>query len=78
MDLVQDVPLAMCDRRSVQDDDWLPYDRIDESGVGEGMWLKYRPWHRWYWLPNMSNRDVVLFQSWDSEMLTFGGEHPFT
>lgn len=80
--MVEDVPLAMCDRSSVQFADWLPYDRIDDTGPGEGMWLKQREWHKWYWYSQMTKHDVILFQSWDSEAPEFqgrqscGGERP--
>ncbi|KAM0456587.1 hypothetical protein ACHAPV_005093 [Trichoderma viride] len=74
--VVEDVPLAMCDRSSVQFADWLPYDRIDDTGPGEGMWLKQREWHKWYWYSQMTKHDVILFQSWDSEAPEFQGHTP--
>ncbi|KAH8813003.1 hypothetical protein F5884DRAFT_879184 [Xylogone sp. PMI_703] len=76
VDVVEDVPLAMCDQRSVREEDWLLYDRIDRTGPGEGMWLKEREWHRWYWVSKMGRRDAVLFLSWDSEANGFAGHTP--
>ncbi len=70
----QDWPLALCDFRSVRDDEGLPnqlyfVDRIpddpfadiDESKmVASGSEFHYGPDHRWCYFPDM-NRDEVLF-----------------
>ncbi|PVH76792.1 hypothetical protein DL98DRAFT_535435 [Cadophora sp. DSE1049] len=40
--VVEDVPLAMCDRSTVRSEDWLPYDRIDDTGPGEGVGILTR------------------------------------
>ncbi|KAL7894038.1 hypothetical protein HDV63DRAFT_396876 [Trichoderma sp. SZMC 28014] len=74
--VVEDVPLAMCDRRNVQEADWLPYDRIDDTGPGEGLWLKQREWYKWYWYSQMTKHDIILFRSWDSKAPEFQGHTP--
>jgi hypothetical protein len=70
----QDWPLALCDFRTVRDDEGLPnqlyfvdrvpddpFAEIDESKmVTSGSEFHYNPDHEWWYFPDM-NRDEVLF-----------------
>ncbi len=60
----QDVPLAVCDARTVAPEDVVAADaRFDRDGQiafsFEALLLKYRPAHRWLFFPDM-RRDVAL------------------
>ncbi|KAI1079849.1 hypothetical protein F5B20DRAFT_581002 [Whalleya microplaca] len=65
--VVEAAPLALCDRQSVHPDDILECDKIHDDHVGEGLYIKYRPWHRWYWLPHQTNDEALMFLTWDSK-----------
>lgn len=68
----QDVPLALCDMRSVTQQDLIPADAIfDAPGMPEwgfeGFLLHYNPQHRWNYFSNMTPAEVLIFKSFDSE-----------
>lgn len=67
----QDVPLALCDARTVSPDDLLPADAIfDRNGEDlwsfEGLVLAHSPRHRWCWFSNMSPGEALVFKTYDS------------
>jgi len=65
-DVVRDAPLALCDRRSVRRDDLVPVDKVHENIWEEGLYLKYRTYHRWYWKSLQTKDEAIMFISWDS------------
>lgn len=63
----QDFPLAVCDGSSVPDDDLL---QINYNKFG----IKHKAWHayfsdrqRWYYFPEMTSDEFILFKGYDSE-----------
>ena len=71
---VQDVPLAVCDARSVAPGDLIGTD-IHHFGAddlehprysGEIYSVVYNPNHRWYYAPDMQPDEVLLLKNWDS------------
>ena len=65
--MVEDAPLALCDRQSVRNADMLECDKIHPDHVGEGLYLKHRAAHRWYWLPQQKHDEALVFLTWDSK-----------
>src|SRR3984885_13468012 len=77
----QDWPLALCDFRSVRDDEGLPnqlyfVDRvpddpfapIDESKmVTSGAGFRYSPDHEWWYFPDMTREELLFFAFNDSD-----------
>ena len=68
----QDVPLALCDARSVAADDLLPADAIfDRDGVDvwsfEGLVVAHSPAHRWHWFSDLGRDEVIMFKTNDSD-----------
>jgi hypothetical protein len=68
----QDVPLALCDARSVALGDLLPADAIfDRDGVDiwsfEGLVVAHSPAHRWHWFSDLGRDEVILFKTNDSD-----------
>ncbi|XJJ72004.1 CmcJ/NvfI family oxidoreductase [Novosphingobium sp. BL-8A] len=68
----QDVPLALCDARTVSAADLLPADAIfDRDGIDiwsfEGLVLAHAPGHRWCWYSDMTPGEVVVFKTHDSD-----------
>jgi hypothetical protein len=68
----QDVPLALCDARSVTADDLLPADAMfDQNGEivwsFEGLVLAHSAAHRWHWFSDLSRDDAIVFKTNDSD-----------
>jgi hypothetical protein len=45
---LEDCPLALCDSRTINPDDFMPADRIIPDRVGEVYYLTHNKNHRWY------------------------------
>jgi hypothetical protein len=69
----QDLPLALCDFRSVAPDDMIKGEAAfdDEQGqVGwtfEAMLFRYNPAHRWCFYSDMTRDEVLVFKRYDTE-----------
>ncbi len=68
----QDVPLAVCDFRSVLPEDLIEADAIfDEPGKPEwsfASWvIAHNSAHRWHWFPNMTRDEALIFKTHDSD-----------
>lgn len=69
----QDVPLAFCDIRTVAADDLIVADAIFDPPNGAPEWsfeswvVGYNPAHQWYYFPDMTADEAVLFKTNDSD-----------
>lgn len=68
----QDVPLALCDARSLSPADCIAADAIfDPPGAPEwsfeGLVIAANPQHRWHWFSNMTRDEAIVFKTWDSD-----------
>jgi hypothetical protein len=78
----QDCPLAVCDHRSVGDDEGVPNVLyiVDKMPEGEAMFapmpdadqpaaaiFRYNPGHRWWYFSNMTRDEVILIKFHDSD-----------
>lgn len=68
----QDVPLAVCDARSVAIDDLIVADfRPGPRQTGgvefEVLFAQYSPAHRWYYYSSMTREDALVFKRFDSD-----------
>jgi hypothetical protein len=68
----QDMPLAVCDSRSVSPSDLVESDAMmDIPGKPEtsyeGLVIRYSPRHRWSYFSNMNRDEVLVFKSHDSD-----------
>jgi hypothetical protein len=68
----QDMPLALCDSRSVSASDLLEADAMmDIPGKREssytGLLVRYNPCHRWSYFPDMNRDEVLIFKTHDSD-----------
>ncbi|PQA86990.1 hypothetical protein CW354_15895 [Marinicaulis flavus] len=67
----QDVPLALCDARSVAPEDLIEADAVfDQEGQPDwsfaGLVVGASPRHRWVWFPDMSIDEAIIFVTNDS------------
>jgi len=67
VDKVFDAPLAFCDRRYIKQDDLLEEDKIHSTHWEEGLYLQYRPYHKWYYLSKQARDEVAIFMTWDAD-----------
>lgn len=70
-----DAPFAVCDARSVSEDELIPTD-LHNYGSSEGFAVEiyqscYSDQHRWYYYPQMNRDEVLMFKTYDS------AERPF-
>ena len=68
----QDVPLALCDARSVVAADLIAADAVfDSPGKPEwsfeGLLLAHAARHRWHWFPDMQRDEALVFKTHDSD-----------
>jgi len=68
----QDVPLAVCDSRSVSPSDLVEADAVmDIPGKREfsyvGLVIRYNPRHRWSWFAHMNRDEILIFKAYDSD-----------
>ena len=68
----QDVPLTVCDARSVAAADLIAADAIfDKPGEPEwsfeGLVLAHSSAHRWHWFPDMHRDEALVFKTHDSD-----------
>ena len=68
----QDCPLAVCDARSVSPADEIPVTAVTMvHGIGEVRHdttsYLYNPDHRWYYFPDMTAQEVIIFKTHDSD-----------
>ena len=67
----QDVPLALCDARTVEARDLVPADAVfDVAGQPEwsfeGLVIRFNPRHRWLYFSGMTRDEVIVFKTNDS------------
>ena len=67
----QDVPLALCDARTVARADLIAADAVfDKPGEPEwsfeGLVLAHASGHRWHWFPDMHREEALVFKTHDS------------
>ena len=61
-----DVPLAVCDARSVAPQDLIASDLVYRDRRGETYNLVYNPTQRWFYAPAMRTDEVLLIKCFDS------------
>lgn len=68
----QDAPLALCDGRTVKAEDCVAADTIldfpgSRLGRTEATLFRYNAEQRWYYFPDMSRDEVIVFKDFDSD-----------
>jgi len=63
----QDLPLALCDARTVDPGDAVVAEAVSADGVEEFLLYSYSARQRWYFFPDLRPDDVVVFKAFDTE-----------
>ncbi len=66
-DVVEELPLAMCDATSQSDGDMLRMELKYSERTGEIYVMRYSPAHRWVYFPHMRADQALLLKTYDSE-----------
>ncbi len=67
-DVVEELPLAMCDSTSQNEGDMLRMELKYRERTGEIYVMRYSPTHRWVYFPSMRADQALLLKTYDSEM----------
>jgi len=63
---VESHPLAVCDARTIEPEDFIATDLVYEDRVGEVFNLAHNPDHRWYYFPRLEEDQTILLKCFDS------------
>ena len=66
-DVVEELPLAMCEAGSQADGDLLRMELKYRERTGEIYVMRHAPSHRWVYFPHMRADQALLFKTYDSE-----------
>ena len=70
------VPLVISDRQTVVQEDLVERDIVLPDKIVKAYFVKYRPYHKWYYMSSQTPEDVAIFTTWDSaEIETVASEH---
>ncbi|KAG5764343.1 hypothetical protein H9Q72_007593 [Fusarium xylarioides] len=67
---LQDYPLALCDARSVDDNDLIESDYIYPNFVSESFLLNHSPEHKWFYLSDQRKDELLMITNYDSAFKT--------
>ncbi|HEX7006075.1 MAG TPA: CmcJ/NvfI family oxidoreductase [Alphaproteobacteria bacterium] len=59
-------PLAICDAQSLAPGDLIAAERRHPDRIGEIYQIAYNPAHRWYYVPEMTRSEALVFKCYDS------------
>jgi len=63
---VLQTPLALCDARTMETQDFIASDLVYREWTGETYSVAFNPRHRWYWYPEQSPSEATLIKIYDS------------
>jgi len=63
---LRDMPLAVCDARTVAAGDLVAADLVYPDRIGENYLVTYNPGHRWFYVSEMNVDEAWLFRCYDS------------
>ena len=66
LSVVERLPLALCDARTMSPDDIVPSDIVYRDRVGENYLLVANAAHRWYYFPRLRPDEALLLKIYDS------------
>jgi hypothetical protein len=65
-EVVRATPLALCDARTIAEQDLIPSDLVYRDKVGETYSVVHRERHRWFYFPELRPDEVLLLKIYDS------------
>lgn len=68
--IIKSYPLALCDIRTVEKGQILNVTRLSDIGKNEVQLAKFNKANKWYYFPNMTLNEAIMFKSADSAINT--------
>ena len=65
--VVQIDPLGMCDGRTIPEKGFILVQRRYKYRTGEVYHIAYNPKHEWFWFPQMTRNEALIFKVFDSD-----------
>lgn len=73
-----DWPLALCDRRSLNhQEDMITADVVYHNRFTENEFVYYNPKHKWYYVKDLKDDEIIMFVQQDSDIELGGGKSRF-
>lgn len=66
-DILKTNPLAIADSRSLAPGDLIISERRYPNRVGQTYQIAHNPDHKWFYFPNMTRNEVIVFKVYESE-----------
>ncbi|MBN42652.1 MAG: methyltransferase [Alphaproteobacteria bacterium] len=60
-------PLALCDGKTIPNEGFVPYQRRYRYRTGETYHISYNPSHQWFWFPQMTREEALVFKVYDTD-----------
>lgn len=60
-------PLGICDGRSIPQQGFIRVERRYKYRTGEVYHIAYNPAHEWFWFPQMTRNEALVFKVFDSD-----------
>lgn len=67
LNIVKNAPLVISDRRTVLQDDLLEVEKVLPDKVERNFYVKYKPYHKWFYMSDQGPEDVAIFTSWEEK-----------
>ena len=67
LDPVAQLPLALCDARTLADEDRVPSSLVYRDRIGETYGFHHNPDQRWYYFPWLTPSEALLIKIYDSQ-----------
>ena len=64
---VESEPLALIDGSTIPEVGFIPYQRRYKERTGETYHIAYSPEHRWYYFPQMTRDEIIVFKVFDTD-----------
>jgi hypothetical protein len=66
---IESAPLAFCDSTSIHniERDLISVQRVAKNRIGELQMALFSPDHQWYYFPNLTANEALIFKTFDSE-----------
>ncbi|PVH72728.1 hypothetical protein DL98DRAFT_432673, partial [Cadophora sp. DSE1049] len=66
-DVIEDFPLAVCDRTTVSNSELIASDHVRQAFVGESFYLRPNDTHKWFYLSKQQPDEALIMKMFDSQ-----------
>ena len=66
LNIVKNAPLVIANRRTVLQNDLMEVEKVLPDKVERNYYVKYQPYHKYFYMSDQGPDDVAIFTTWDS------------